>query len=71
MFFLIRKQYVMSKGAQESSANVVSITCGREGSGMVPELWRKPLWESGPCLDPWDRVRLRTVSMHWNVPGEK
>ena len=24
---------------------VVSMTCGREGSGMVPELWGKPLWE--------------------------
>ena len=21
-----------------------------------------------PCLDPWDSVRLRTASTHWNVP---
>ena len=22
-----------------------SIVCGRQGSGMVPEMWKKPLWE--------------------------
>ena len=22
----------------------------------------------GRCLDPWDSVRLRTASTHWNVP---
>ena len=36
---------------------------------MVPEVWDKPLWESvWPHLDPWDSVRLRTGSTHWNVP---
>ena len=36
------------------------MTCGREGSGMVPELWGKPLCEKvWPCLDPWDSVCLR------------
>ena len=25
--------------------NWSSIVCGREGSGMVPEVWKKPLWE--------------------------
>ena len=39
-----------------------SMTCGREGSGMVPEMWDKPLCESvWPYLDPWDSVRLRTA----------
>ena len=38
---------------------------------MVPELWDKPLWERvRPYLDPWDSVRLRTASTHWNVPGK-
>ena len=32
---------------------------------MVPEMWEKPLRESvWPHLDPWDSVRLRTVSTH-------
>ena len=31
----------------------------------------KPLWEKvWPCLDPWDSVRPRTASTHWNVPGK-
>ena len=38
---------------------------------MVPELWSKPLWEKvWPYLDPWDGVRQRTASSHWNVPGK-
>ena len=38
---------------------------------MVPELWRKLVWEKvWPCLDRWDRVLLRTSSTHWNVPGK-
>ena len=38
---------------------------------MVPKMVDKPLWEGvWPCLDPWDSVRLRTVSMHWNAPGK-
>ena len=38
---------------------------------MVPELWGKPLWEKvWSYLDPWDGVRLRTASTHWNVPGK-
>ena len=36
---------------------------------MEPEMWKKPLWERvWPYLDPWDSVRLRTASTHWNVP---
>ena len=36
---------------------------------MVPEMWKKPLWERvWPCLDPWDSARLRTASTHWNIP---
>ena len=36
---------------------------------MVPKMWDKLLWESvWPYLDPWDSVRLRTASTHWNVP---
>ena len=47
------------------------MACGREGSGMIPEMWKKPLWERvRPYWDPWDSVRLRTASTHWNVPGE-
>ena len=46
-----------------------SMTCGREGSCMVPEMWDKPLWEIvWPYLDQWDSVRQRTASTHWNVP---
>ena len=38
---------------------------------MVPKMRDKPLWESvWPYLDPWDSVRLRTASTHWNVPGK-
>ena len=38
---------------------------------MVPELWGEPLWEIfWPYLDPWDSVRLRAASSHWNVPGK-
>ena len=45
------------------------MACGREGSGLVQKMWDKPLWEGvWPCLDPWDSVRLRTASTHWNVP---
>ena len=45
--------------------------CGRGSSGTVPKMWDIPLWESvWPCLDPWDSVRLRTASTHWNVPGK-
>ena len=29
------------------------------------------VWERvWPYLDPWDSVRLRTASTHWNVPGK-
>ena len=32
---------------------------------MVPKMWDKPVWEGvWPYLDPWDSVRLRTISMH-------
>ena len=49
----------------------VSMTCDRKGSGMVPELWSKPVWEKvWAYLDPLDSVRPRTASTHWNVPGE-
>ena len=49
--------------------NWSSMACGREGSGMVPKMWDIPLWESvWPNMDPWDSVRLRTASTHWNVP---
>ena len=31
----------------------------------------KPLWDKvWPHLDPWESVRLRTASTHWNVPGK-
>ena len=38
---------------------------------MVPKMQDKPLWERvWPWLyqDPWDSVRWRTASTHWNVP---
>ena len=45
------------------------MACGREGSGIVPKTRDKPLWERvWLYLDPWDSVRLRTASTHWNVP---
>ena len=46
-----------------------SMACARDGSGMVPKMWKRPLWE-GVCLylDPRDSVRLRTASTHWSVP---
>ena len=48
---------------------VVQVAFGREGSGMVPQMWKMPLWEIvWPSLDPWNSVRLRTASTHWNVP---
>ena len=35
---------------------------------MVPKMWGKPEWERvWLYLDPWDSVRLRTASTHWNV----
>ena len=38
---------------------------------MVPKIWSKPPWEGvWNNLDPWDSVRLRTASTHWNVPGK-
>ena len=38
---------------------------------MVPDFWGKPLLEKvWPFLDPWDSVRQRTASTHWNVPGK-
>ena len=47
------------------------MTCGRVGSGLVPELWGKPLWEKvWPFLDGWDSVRVRTASTQWNIPGK-
>ena len=47
------------------------MTCGRVGSGLVLELWGKPLWEKvWPFLDAWDSVRLRTASTQWNIPGK-
>ena len=43
----------------------VAMTCGRVGSGLVPELWSKPLWEKvWPSLDAWDSVRASTHSFH-------
>ena len=45
------------------------MACGREGSGVVSKMWDKPLWERvWPYFDPWDSVRVRTASTHWNVP---
>ena len=40
------------------------MTCGRVGSGLIPDFWGKPLWEEvlWPFLDAWDSVRLRTAS---------
>ena len=38
---------------------------------MVPEMGNKLLCEMvWPYLDPWDSVRLRTASTHWNVAGK-
>ena len=35
----------------------------------LSKMWERPFWEGGwPHLDPWDSVRLRTASTHWNVP---
>ena len=32
-------------------------------------MWERPFWEGvWPYLDPWDSVRLRTASTHWNAP---
>ena len=47
------------------------MTCGRVGSGPIPDLWSTPLWEEvlWNFLDAWDSVRLRTASTQWNVPG--
>ena len=67
----VENQYQGSLLVRDLCEIVVSMTCGREGSGMVPELWGKPLWEKvWPHLDPWDSVRLRTASTHCNVPGK-
>ena len=45
------------------------MVCGQDGSGMEPMMWDKPLLESvWLYLNPWDSVRLRTASAHWNVP---
>ena len=34
-------------------------------------MWERQFWEGvWPYLDPWDSVRLRTASTHWNVPGK-
>ena len=47
------------------------MTSGRVGSGLVPEMRGKPLWEKvWPFLDAWDTVRLRTASTQWNIPGK-
>ena len=36
---------------------------------MVPKMLDRWLWEGvWIYLDPWDSVRLRTASTHWNVP---
>ena len=49
----------------------VAVTCGRVGSGLVPEVWGKLSWEKvWPFLDARDSVRLRTVSAQWNIPGK-
>ena len=34
-----------------------------------PKMWEGPFWKGvWPHLDPWDSLRLRTASTHWNVP---
>ena len=39
-----------------------SMTCGRDGSGTVPEMWDKPLWRGvGPYLDPWESGWTRAL----------
>ena len=44
---------------------------GQKGPGIVPKMWESQFWEGvWPYLDPWDSVRLRAASAHWNVPGE-
>ena len=42
------------------------MACDRVVSDLMLPLWEWVLW---PFLDAWDSVRLRTVSMHWNVQG--
>ena len=46
------------------------MTWGRVGSGLIPDLSGKLLWEEVllPFLHAWDSVRLRTASTQWNVP---
>ena len=47
------------------------MACSEVGSGILQKMWKRPVWEGvWPCLDPWDSVRLRTTSTHWNVPGK-
>ena len=47
------------------------MTWGRVGSGLIPDLSGKPLWEEVllPFLHAWENVRLRTASSQWKVPG--
>ena len=40
------------------------------GSSVLQTMWDRAFWEGvWPYLGPWDSVRLRTASTHWNVPG--
>ena len=47
------------------------MACAREGSSILPKMWED---RSGKVLGlvwtPWDSVRLRIASTHWNVPGK-
>ena len=48
---------------------VVAMASSIVGAKILRELLEGPCWEGvWPCLDPWDVVRLRTSSSHWNVP---
>ena len=47
---------------------VVAMARSMVDAKIVQKRWEGPNWEGvWPCLDPWDVVRLRTSSTHWNV----
>ena len=46
-----------------------AMACSCVGTEILQKMWEGMFWEFvWPCLDPWDSVRVRTASTHWNVP---